>query len=248
MKFRRAPALAAVATAALVGLAACGSSQTVYDQHVFSFNGTHLIIDDPTSDLHLVPGTGPGVRVQRWLNGTAAKPGHASWTLTGNTLQLAIDCTGLVFHCGSRFQVTLPPQVSVIVHSGSGNDTVTSLTAPVVIDGGSGQVQLRGTSGPVQVSTDSGNITASATRSRTVHATSNQGSVDIGFLATPQHADARSSTGNATVRVPIAGHQYHVVVTSNTGTARSTVPDDPQSHSIVHVSSVSGNATVLPTS
>jgi hypothetical protein len=232
----------------LLSLTACGSSRTVHDQHVFSFSGTHLVIDDPTSDLRLVSGTGPGVRVQRWVSGTAAKPGHASWTLTGNTLRLSIDCTGLVFHCGSRFQLTLPPQVPVVVHSGSGNDTVTGLTGPVVIDGGGGQVQLRDTSGPVQVSTGSGNITASAIRSPTVHATSNEGNVDISFAAAPRRADVRSSAGNATVRVPLTGHRYHVVVTSNTGTARSKVPDDRQSSSVVQVSSGNGNATVLPAS
>lgn len=248
MKLRRASALAAAATAALLGLSACGSSRTVHNQHVFSFSGRHLVIDDPTSDLRLVSGTGPGIRVQRWLSGTAAQPGHASWALTGNTLRLSIDCTGLVFHCGSSFQVTLPPHVSVTVHSGSGNDTVTGLPGSVVVDGGSGQVQLRGTSGPVQVSTGSGNITASAIRSPTVHATSNEGSVDIGFAAAPRRADVRSSAGNATVRIPVTGHRYHVVVTANTGTARSKVPDDRQSRSVVQVSSVNGNATVLPAS
>jgi hypothetical protein len=81
-----------------------------------------------------------------------------------------------------------------------------------------------------------------------VHATSDEGNVDIGFAAAPQRADVSSSAGNATVRVPLTGHRYHIVVTSNAGTARSAVPDDRQSHSIVHVSSVNGDATVRPLS
>jgi hypothetical protein len=248
VKLRRAAALTVAVTGALAGLSACGSPRTVHDQHVFRLTGTRLIIDDSTSDLRLVPGTGPGIQVQRWLSGTAAKRGHASWTLTGDTLRLSIDCTGLVLHCGSRFQVAVPPDVPVVVHSGAGNDTAAGLSGPVVIDGGSGQVQLRDISGPLQVSTGSGNITASAIRSATVRATSNQGNADIRFAAAPQLADIKSMTGNTTARVPTAGHRYHVVVSSNTGTARSRVPDDHQSSSVVRVSSANGNAAVLPAS
>ncbi|MGE5286512.1 MAG: DUF4097 family beta strand repeat-containing protein, partial [Micromonosporaceae bacterium] len=108
--------------------------------------------------------------------------------------------------------------------------------------------QVRDTSGSVQVSTGSGNITASAIRSPTVHATSNEGSVDISFTAAPRRVDVTTSAGNATVQVPVTGHRYPVVVTSNTGTARSIVPDDRQSSSVVQVSSGNGNATVLPAS
>lgn len=172
MKLRRTSALAVAATAALLTLSACGSSRTVHDQKSFSLSGTRLIIDTE-SDLRLVPGSGPGIGVQRWLSGTAAQPGHSSWTLTGDTLRLSIDCTGLVFHCGSRFQVAVPARVSVVVHSGDNNDTVSGLPGAVVIDGGGGQVQLTGISGPLQVTTGSGNITASAIRSPLVHATSN---------------------------------------------------------------------------
>lgn len=78
MKLRRASALAAATVAALIGLAACGSPRTIHGQRDFSFHGTRLVINDDTSDLRLVSGSGPGVRVQRWLSGTAAKPGHAS--------------------------------------------------------------------------------------------------------------------------------------------------------------------------
>lgn len=245
----RTPALAVAATTALLALSACGSSsRTAHDQHVFSLRGSHLVIDVPASDLQLAPGNGPDIQVQRWLSGTAAKPGHASWTLDGDTLHLGVNCSGLVVSCGSRFQVAVPPDVSVAVHAGSGNDSVSGLSGSVAIDGGSGQVQLSNTSGPLQISTGSGNITASAIRSPTVHATSNQGKVDIGFAAPPQMVDIRCTVGNATARVPTAGHRYHVVVTTDTGTAQSKVPDDPQSSSVVQVSSHNGNATVLPAS
>jgi hypothetical protein len=123
----------------------------------------------------------------------------------------------------------VPPDVSVVVHSGSGNDSVSGLSSPL------------------QISTGSGNITASAIRSLSVRATSDAGNVNIGFAAAPQLVDVRCGAGNATARVLTAGHRYHVVVTAG-GTAQSKVPDDRRSSSVVQVSSGSGNAAVLPVS
>jgi hypothetical protein len=247
MKQRWLPMLAVAALASLLSLSGCGSPPTVHAQKAFSLAGTRLVIDTE-SDLRLIPGSGPGIQVQRWLSGTPARPGHSSWTLAGDTLRLSIDCTGLVFHCGSRFQVAVPPHLSVVVHSGDNNVTVSGLTGGVVIDGGAGTVQLTGTSGPLQVSTDSGNITASAIRSLVVDATSNQGSVDIGFAAPSERVDITTTDGNATARVPVTGHQYHVIVTGSTGPGHSKVPHDPRSTSVVQVTSGNGNATVLPAS
>src|SRR5216684_5778649 len=246
MQLFRAIALAAAAAAAVLAVGACGSSRTVHDQHSFAFAGTRLVVDVDSSDLRLVPGTGPGIDVQRWLSGTAAGPGHASWTLYGGTLRLSVDCTGIVIHCGSAFQVAVPPGVAVAVHSGSGTDTVSGLPGPVTITGGSGEVHVNRVSGPLRVSTGSGSITGSGLRCPVVQATSGQGGVDLMFAAAPRLIYVSSGTGNATARVPVTGHSYHVRVSSGTGTASSKVPDDPRGSSVVRVSSGSGNAKVLP--
>ena len=243
------PALVLAAAAASLVLAACsGSTSSAHDQRTFSFSGTRLIIDDTSSDLQLVPGNGPGIQVQRWLSGTAAKPGHSSWTLSGDTLQLGIDCSGLVFSCGSRFQVAVPPGTTVTVNSGPNTDTLSGLSAPVTVNGNQGGVNVSGVSGPLQVSTGSGSVTATAIRSSAVQVTTNQGSADISFAAAPRSVTVRCSTGNATVRVPANGHQYHVLVSSGTGSASSKVPDDPQAANVVRVSSGNHDATVLPAS
>lgn len=204
------------------------------------------MIDDSSSDLQVVPGNGPGIEVQRWLNGTAAKPGHSSWTLTGGTLRLSIDCSGLVFSCGSRFEVAVPPGVAVAVNSGSGTDTVSGLPGPVSVNGNQGDVHVSGVSGPLRVSTGSGSITATAIRSSAVQMATNQGSAGISFAAAPRSVTVRCSAGNATVRVPRAGNRYHVVVSSGTGNASSKVPDHRQAGRVVRVSSGNGDAAVLP--
>lgn len=243
------PALVLAAATASLALAACsGSTSSAHDQRAFSLGGTRLTIDDTASDLQLVPGNGPGIEVQRWLSGTAAKPGHSSWTLSGDTLQLGIDCSGLVFSCGSRFEVAVPPGTAVTVNSGSNTVTVSGLSAPVTVNGNQGGVNVSGVSGPLQVRTGSGSVTGTAIRSSAVQVTTNQGSADISFAAAPRSVTVRCSTGNATVRVPANGHQYHVLVSSGAGNASSKVPDAPQAGSVVQVSSGSHDATVLPAS
>jgi hypothetical protein len=246
---RMTMACAAAVAAAALALTACDSSgSTTHDQRAFGFAGTRLVIEDSSSDLQVVPRAGSGIEVQRWLSGTAAKPGHSSWTLHGGTLWLSIDCTGLVFSCGSRFEVAVPPGVAVVIDSGSGTDTVSGLSAPVTINGNQGDVHVTGVSGPLQVSTGSGSITATAIRSLAVRMTANQGSADASFAAAPRSVTVRCSVGNATVRVPTAGHRYYVVVSSGTGSAASKVPDDRLSGSVVRVSSGNGDVTVLPAS
>lgn len=243
------PALVLAAAAASLALAACsGSTSSAHDQRAFSFSGTRLVIDDTSSDLQVVPGNGPGIQVQRWLSGTAAKPGHSSWTLHGDTLHLGIDCSGLVFSCGSRFQAAVPPGMAVTVSSGSNTVTVSGLSAPVTVNGNQGGVNVSGMSGPLQVSTGSGSVTATAIRSSAVQITTNQGSADISFAAAPRSVTVKCSTGNATVMVPANGHQYHVLVSSGTGNASSKVPDDPRAGNVVRVSSGNHDATVLPAS
>lgn len=249
MKLRRTSVLAGATAAAILALTACSTSgTTTHDEKVFSLSGDRLVIEVATSDFRLIPWNGPGVQVQRSLSGTAAKPGNSSWTLSGDTLQLSINCSGLVLSCGSNFQVAVPPGVSVDVHSGPHNDTVSGISGAVVIEGGSGQVQISGTSGSLRISTGSGSITASSIHSPTVYASSNQGSVDIGFSTAPQLVDINTGTGNATVRVPTSGHQYQVSATSGTGTVESKVPSNHQSSSVVRVSSGNGNASVLSAS
>lgn len=238
------PGVAAAVT--LLAVTGCASSRTIHAQRSFSLGGTRLVIDDDTADLQVVPGRGPGVAVQRWLSGTAAKPGHATWTLTGGTLRLSIDCTGIVFSCGARFRVAVPRGVSVVVRSGSASAAVSGLAGSVVIDGGSGGVRLSDVSGPLRVSTGAGDVTGAGIRSAVARATSDQGNVTIGFADAPRLAVIRCGAGNATARVPTAGHRYRVVVTSGTGTASSRVPDDRQSRSAIRVSSRSGGATVVP--
>src|SRR5262245_5746594 len=120
MKRRLLPAVALAAAAVPLSLAGCAATGTVHNQASFPLTGTRLVVDIDSSGLQLVPGTGHGIEVQRWLTGSAANPGHASWRLTGSTLRLSVNCSGLAIRCGGRFRVAVPPGTAVVINSGDG--------------------------------------------------------------------------------------------------------------------------------
>jgi hypothetical protein len=246
VKFSRTLAIAGAAAAALLVVSACSSSSSTHDEQSFNLNGNNLVIDAQSSELKLVPGSGSSVDVQRWLSGTAAKSGNASWSLSGDTLALTINCSGVVFSCGAQFQVAVPPNVSVDVRAGSNNVTVSNLKNSLEINGGSGSVSVSDTTGPLQISTGSGAVIATGVHSSTVRATTNQGSVSITFASAPQNVNVTSGSGNATVKVPTSGNAYHVVTSSGSGSRNLKVANDPRSSNVVRVTTNQGAVSILP--
>ena len=205
MRYPRSLALAAAATAGLLALSGCGSTRTVHAQQVLGFHGRRLVIDDPGASLRLVPGAGPGLHVQRWVSGTAARPGHATWTLSGDTLRLSIDCTGLVFHCGARFQVAVPAGLPLVVSGGTGNITAAGLRSP--------SVRVTSAQGSVDIGF------ASAPRSVDIRCTDGSATARVPVAGPRYHVVVTSGTGSARTRVRdyrLSRRVIQVISTNNT--------------------------------
>jgi len=183
----RAAALAVTAAAGLLALAGCGSGPTIHAQQALFFRGRRLVIDDPGTGLRLVSGRGPGLRVQRWVSGTAARPGHATWTLSGDTLRLSVDCTGLVFHCGARFQVAVPAGLPLVVDGGSGTITAAGLRSP--------SVRVTSAEGSVDIGF------SAAPRFVDIRCTDGSATARLPVTGAGYHVVVRSGTGSARSRV-----------------------------------------------
>lgn len=197
--------LALAAAAGLLALSGCGSSRTVHAQQVLGFHQARLVIDDPGTDLRLVPGAGPGLRVQRWVSGTAAQRGHARWALSGDTLRLSVDCTGLVFHCGARFQVAVPAGLPLVVSGGTGNITAARLRSP--------SVRVTSAQGSVDIGF------ARAPRSVDIRCTDGSATARVPVTGPRYHVVVTSGTGSARTRVRdyrLSGRVVRVISTNNT--------------------------------
>ncbi len=245
---RRAALAAPLLAGTLLAAGACGvTTDSRHDTQDFEYSGALLTIEATTSEVAVVSGDGPAVRVERWLDGTAAEKGNSSWSLSNGKLQLQTRCEGIVVVCSSRFQVSVPRTTAVAVHTSAGAVTVTGLGNDVSVDSDDGHVQLNNTAGRIRVRTSTSDVTGRGLRSPSVDVNSEAGNVDFRFATAPTDVKLHSTHRDATLALPAQDRGYHVVAASKNPNAesRSEVPDAPASPWKATVTSDDGNAIVV---
>ncbi|MGW0433134.1 hypothetical protein ACWDV4_11410 [Micromonospora sp. NPDC003197] len=233
--------------AALVGASGCGDlaarDEQREDTQSFPFSGPKLTIENSLADLRLVAGASDGVEVQRSLTGKAATGKNANWSLTDGTLKLTITCSGLVLNCGGRHIVKVPPGVTVDVRSDAPVRAV-AIPGDLTIKVTDNWIRVEDPSGKLRLTGSGANITVTGSRSAEVTTQVTNGGVDLSFAAAPTRVEARSSTGPVKVTLPAGAETYRVTTASDTGTAKSDVPNDPASPRVINAIAENGNATV----
>ncbi len=230
--------LAAATVVALGGCAdviAVGSSR--YDKRVFDFTDPRLTIDNHGGQLRLVPGTGPGLEVERSLTGKASWDRNASWSLARDTLSLQVTCSGFVPDCSGLHIVHVPPGVAVTVLSQGAVRTVGvpgDLTVTVVDD----WLRVENPVGALRLKADLA-VDVTGARSTDVTAASTEGTVNLAFAAPPTRVEARSRDGSVDVRLPPGPETYRVLASG-----ASAVPNDPSSTRSVVAQATHGHARV----
>lgn len=245
---RRATLAAPLLAATLLAAGACGvTTDSRHDTQDFDHSGTQLTIEAATSEVTVVAGDGPAVRVERWLDGTAAEQGNSTWSLSDGKLQLQTRCEGIVVVCGSRFQVSVPRTTAVAVRTSAGAVTVSGLGNDVSVDSDDGHVQLNNTAGRIRVHTRTSDVTGRGLRSPSVDVDTEAGNLDVRFATAPTEVKLHSTHRDATLALPAQDKGYHVVAESKNPNAesRSEVPDAPASPWKATVTSDDGNAIVV---
>src|SRR5690606_14919041 len=108
----------AVMIAGVAGLTGCGATfddTEWHDARAFPHSGETLTIRSSVGGLRILPGKAGEVRVDRWLEGKAAREGNSSWSLRDGTLRLSADCTMVLGTCGARYHVRVPPGAKLVV-------------------------------------------------------------------------------------------------------------------------------------
>ncbi|MEU8821650.1 hypothetical protein [Actinoplanes sp. NPDC048796] len=235
---RLTPLIPLLLLASLTGCADLGAiDETNEDRHEFALDGQRLIIDNDGGDLRLVAGTGDAVVVQRSLTGKATVDGNAAWSLSDDTLQLRVTCSGFVPDCGGRHVVAVPPGVAVTVTSDSPVRAV-GLDAALTATVSDSWVRVESPSGPLRL--DAGlNAEVIGARSADVVVSSRDGRVRLSFTTAPQHVSARAG-GSVDVVLPAGPETYRVA-----GPGRPGLRSDPASKRAVEVAAGSdGTAQV----
>ena len=142
----------------------------------------------------------PTAASQATLTGTAryslvrtALTEHAS----GGAITLGYGCDVPVGDCGLDATVTVPATVTTLTtNSGGGNATVTGTTGPVTLSTGDGDLSVTHASGPLTLNTASGSIAVSAIRSKTLSASSGDGSIQVTGVTSATAITANTDSGS----------------------------------------------------
>lgn len=197
-------------------------NDTSDDRHDFALTGSLLVIDNHVGDLRLVAGTGAAVAVRRSLTGKATVKGNATWSMAGDTLRLAVTCSGFVPDCGGLYVVSVPPGVAVRVTSDAPVRAV-ELGAALTATVSDGWLKVERPAGQLRLTAEFA-VDVTDARSADVTASSGENAVRLGFAIPPTRVEARAA-GSVQVTLPAGPETYRVT----TSPGRSALPSDPTS-------------------
>jgi DUF4097 and DUF4098 domain-containing protein YvlB len=219
-----------------------------------------LQVDAGAGDILVMPTAGDDVRIDSTAKGALHTP-RLRAVKDGMRVRMSGNCSAISFGpCRASIVVHVPPGTRIDVRSGSGDLTVSGITAPVRMETGSGDVNataltgdadLRTSSGDVNgrelggavvLRSASGDVNADELTARTVEAVTSSGDVELGFRFAPRDIDAATASGDVDVSLP-RGQTYRIAADTGSGD-RTVMDDDPNSSRVVRARTSSGDVTV----
>ena len=140
----------------------------------------------------------------------------------------------------------MPAEVAVLARVEDGPVRVSDVAGAVEVSSDNSSIELRGLSGPVTVHSANGPVVGEELRSPSVEASTENGSVDLGFTVAPDTVLATSENGSVEVRLPEADGDYRVDAGTDNGSTAIEVATDPASRRSVVLRSDNGDLRVLP--
>jgi len=148
--------------------------------------------------------------------------------------------------CAVDYDVRVPKDVAVVARVDDGSIRVVGLSGAVDVFSDNSGVELVGLRGPVTVHSANGSLTGEDLQSPSVEASTENGSVDLGFTAAPDTVLATSENGWVEVRLPDVVGDYRVDAGTDNGSTEIGVATDPASSRSVVLRSDNGDLRVLP--
>ncbi|MGY4857622.1 DUF4097 family beta strand repeat-containing protein [Cryobacterium sp. AP23] len=210
--------------------------------------GTSLLVQIPNTAVTLEPSADDQVHVRM----TGSFFGNAP-TLTvrteGGVTEVRGGCRSQLFsRCSITVAVQLPRSLPTTVDGENGRITASGLTGRLTLGTTNGTIEADGTVGRVDLQTTNGDIRVTDAVSKTVQATTTNGSVELAFVDAPDAVDADSTNGSLTVRVPVSGVSYLVTAqTTNGSVDAESVPSDSTSRRSITARTTNGGITIEAT-
>ncbi len=185
-----------------------------------------LSVDGDAGSIHVVPATGPTIRVRVRIDEGLRRP-EVTQALVGGTLTLRSRCRAISLPwCSASYEVEVPPSVSATLRSETGD------------------IVVQGIDGPLDVRTDVGDVRVDGGRPPEVRATTNTGDVFLRLDGEPRQVILRSDIGDLLVELPDGPRAYAVALSTDIGDVVNTVHVDTASSSTIHATTDTGDVTV----
>ncbi len=147
--------------------------------------------------------------------------------------------------CSVDLTVRLPATLPLNVVAQNGRISATGLIGALDLETTNGAILTEGSRGDLELRTANGAIEVRDSGSRRVAATTTNGRVELAFLDPPSFAQARSTNGAITVRLPDDGASYRVDArTTNGDIDTRSVPSDPSSRRSITAVTTNGKVTI----
>ncbi|UUU21736.1 DUF4097 domain-containing protein [Streptomyces sp. DSM 40750] len=243
-----AAAVAGLAVALMASVAACGADageDRDPEHRSFALDGRTLTVDSDDSALELVSADVDDVEVTRWFEGRVMVGGNprVTWEMKDDRLTLRMKCSGMVADCSAKHRIEVPRGVAVTVEDGDGSVHAKGFAEPLRIRTGDGSVRVSDSTGPLELHTDDGSVRALGVESRSVKASTKDGSVKLELGVVPDLVESRSDDGSISIGLP-RDTSYRVDTGSDDGSVDVSVPRDEASSHVVSAHTRDGSVTV----
>lgn len=241
-------AVAGLAVALMASVAACGADageDREPEHRSFALDGRTLTVDSDGSALELVAADVDKVEVTRWFEGRVMVGGNprVTWEMKDDRLKLRMKCSGVVVDCSAKHRIEVPRGIAVTVEDRDGSVHAKGFAGPLKIRTGDGSVRVSDSTGPLELHTDDGSVRALGVQSRSVKASTKDGSVKLELGVVPDLVESRSDDGSITIELP-RDTSYRVETGSDDGSVDVSVPRDEDSSHVVSAHTQDGSVTV----
>ncbi|MGC4944055.1 DUF4097 family beta strand repeat-containing protein [Kribbella sp. DT2] len=210
----------------------------------YPVQGTSLTVVSKSSDIEVVAGDGPEIKVDRKFKKSVFGRNPDESYRDGTLEVKSSGCTFLSFGCDTDYVITVPKDLVVSVDNTSGTIKVSDVAEVGTLKTTSGDIEVHAVGGEITLNATSGDIEGDALTATKVNGKTTSGKVDLTFAAAPDEVRAQGTSGDVTVVVPEGTETYKVDTDTSSGDEQAEVRTDPAATRTITAKTSSGDVTV----
>jgi hypothetical protein len=227
---------------ALTGL----TEGTKNSQSSYPVHGSSLLVKSDSARIEVRPGDGTEVQVDRQSerNVFGSDPEERYDEGDGKLELNSGGCGFLSFGCKTTYVLTVPRDLKLMVESSSGKVTVAGIEGGAELKTSSGDIEVHDVGGPLELRSSSGDLEADGLTATSVTTHSSSGSTSLDFTVAPQSIDAKTSSGDVSIRIPSGDEAYKVDTDTSSGDESANVKIDPNATRTIQAKTSSGDVSI----